>query len=487
MSLAKLLDDLQNPGSRRYHQWLTPAQFNATFGRTPGEISAVQQWLSGQGFRVVDSSPRGITSIATVVQAESAFATRMLASADGAVFANASDPQVPARLAGVIGSIEGLDNTRHSLALALRPPGTHAGAIVAPLPGRSASRQSNRANRHSSNSNGGALIPAAVADYNNGLGLAFGPADLWTFYDEMPLLNAGTDGGGGDCVAVAEDTDYYSPSVTLFNSNFSLPVANVTRILADGTNPGRNGDEIEALLDIEWAHAVAPGAALSVYIGDPATAVIDPLVDAINQAVTDNNCGAISVSYGFCGAPTSFFTGTLDPIFAQAAAQGQSVFISSGDQGAADIVLNTAGTACVVGTSRHVSEMAADPHVIAVGGTSFTPSYDASNNDIGSTTERVWNDATGAGGGGASGVFGKPAWQVSVTPADAKRDVPDVAFGSSPISPGFYWGDDTGGAGVAAINCCIGGTSIAAPMWAGLAKLVAQATGARLGNMNPRI
>jgi subtilase family serine protease len=287
------------------------------------------------------------------------------------------------------------------------------------------------------------LISTALADYSSGsLGLAFGPADLWTFYDETSLLDSGLDGGAGDCVAVAEDTDYYSPSVTLFDSNFALPAATVTRVLADSTSPGRTGDEIEALLDIEWAHAAAPGAAIYVYIGNQATAAIDPLVDAIQRAVTDNKCGAISVSYGYCGGSSTFYTGTLDPIFAQAAAQGQSVFISSGDQGAADIVLNTAGSACVVGTSRHVSEMAADPNVIAIGGTEFTPTYDASHNDVGSVAESVWDDSTGASGGGASAIFAKPSWQVSLTPADSKRDLPDLALGASPLSPGFYWGDE---------------------------------------------
>src|ERR1700680_2769214 len=197
---------------------------------------------------------------------------------------------------------------RHSLAMALRPPGSRAHAIAAP---RDRSRALWQSNRQSRNPHSAALIPAAITDYSNGLGLAFGPADLWTFYDETSLLNAGTDGGAGDCVAMIEDTDYYSPSVTLFDANFSLPAANVTRVLADGSNPGRNGDEIEALLDIEWAHAVAPGAAIEVYIGNPATAPIEPLVSALHKAVTDNKCGAISVSYGFCGASAAFFTGTL--------------------------------------------------------------------------------------------------------------------------------------------------------------------------------
>jgi len=280
VGLAKLLADLQDPASPRYHRWLSPAKYNANFGRTADEVSAVQQWLSGKGFRIVDCSPRGMTTVATVAQAESAFATNLIASSNGAVYANANDPQVPARLAGVIGSIEGLDDARHSLALAIQPPGLRANAIAASLNRSGAMQQSRRRLR---NQNRTVLIADAVPDYNDGLGLAFGPADLWTFYDETPLLNAGTNGGAGDCVAVVEDTDYYSPSVAPFDSNFSLPGASVTRVLADGTNPGRNGDEIEALLDIEWAHAVAPDAAIEVYIGDPATAPIDPLVDALQR------------------------------------------------------------------------------------------------------------------------------------------------------------------------------------------------------------
>src|SRR5580698_8550505 len=119
--LAKLLTDLQDPASPQYHQWLSPTAFNSKFGRTADEISDVRQWLSTQGMSVVESSPRGLTSTATVAQAESAFATTMIATSDGSIYANANDPQIPARFAGVIGSIEGLSNTGHSLALNVRP------------------------------------------------------------------------------------------------------------------------------------------------------------------------------------------------------------------------------------------------------------------------------------------------------------------------------------------------------------------------------
>ncbi|MBF6569180.1 MAG: hypothetical protein IVW54_09940 [Candidatus Binataceae bacterium] len=491
-ALVRLLAEQQNPASPHYHRWLTPAAFAARFGRTPAEISAVSAWLNTEGFQIVSASAQEITSHAAVADVESAFATTIGASPDGTLYALQSDPQIPNRFVGLIASIEGLDNLRRSTPLTIRPGRSSRVTQAAPaanFPAPGAARISPGAPRDAGpvNARGaqGRIELASVTNYNGGQGLAFGPHDLWTFYDETPLLVAGTNGGSGDCVAVIEDTDYLSSAVTLFDTNFSLPAASVTRIMADGSNPGRTGDETEALLDIEWAHAVAPGAAVNVYIGNSAAATIDPLVDALARAVKDNSCGAISVSYGFCGASNSFYNSTLDSIFVQAAAQGQSIFISSGDQGAAGLVLNGAGTACVVGTTANVNEMAADPNVTGVGGTQFTPDFDSSGNDLGSTAESVWDDGSGASGGGKSAIFRKPTYQNAVTPADGARDLPDVAMGASPNSPGFYWGDDA--SGTAVMKCCIGGTSIAAPMWAGVAKLVAQSGGGRVGNLDQRI
>lgn len=302
VALAKLLADLQNPASPRYHHWLSPAQFNARFGRSADEVAAVRQWLLGQGLRVIESSALGLMTTATVAQAESAFVTPIIASTDGSLYANASDPQIPAQFAGVIGSIEGLDNIHHSLALGLRPhfsSGTRAATFL---------EQRNPMLRAGVPMHIATLMPAAVVDYSGGLGLAFGPSDLWTFYDEASLLNGGTDGSGGDCVAIIEDTDYLSSAVSLFDTNFSLPLANVTRVQADGSSPSRTGDEVEALLDIEWAHAVAPGAAIDVYIGNPATATIDPLVDALKKAVTDNKNAARLASVTASAAPQTHFS-----------------------------------------------------------------------------------------------------------------------------------------------------------------------------------
>jgi subtilase family serine protease len=88
--------------------------------------------------------------------------------------------------------------------------------------------------------------------------------------------------------------------------------------------------------------------------------------------------------------------------------------------------------------TKNVNEMGADPNVVAVGGTQFSPVFDSSNNDVGSVPESAWNDAAGSTGGGASAYFAKPAFQSAGTPSDGKRDVPDISFGSSPYSPGFY-------------------------------------------------
>src|SRR5271163_98252 len=140
-------------------------------------------------------------------------------------------------------------------------------------------------------------------------------------------------------------------------------------------------------------------------------------------------------------------------MFSKAAAQGQSVFISAGDEGSAGL-----SATCGVASTQNVSEMSADTHVTAVGGTQFVPTYNGSGNDSSSVTESVWNDPAGATGGGKSAVFAKPSFQTASTPADGKRDVPDISYGSSHYYPGYYWSNDN--SGTAAMECCIGGTSI---------------------------
>jgi len=469
-ALSKLLTDLQDPASPRYHRWLTPQEFDAQFGRTPDEVSAVSHWFSTHGLKIVKSSNREIVSAATVAQAEETFATTIAASADGARYSNRSAPQISSRFADVIGSIEGLDNLRHWMPVATRPR---------TLPPGFSARKPSALSPH----NRWAPSAALARPADSGTGPNFGPEDLWTFYDQMPPLNGATDGSGGDCIGIIQDSDFLDDSVTTFDSSFSLPPANVTRVFADTSSPGANSDETEALVDIEWAHSTAPGAPINVYIGNEQFQNVDPLTDSLLRAVSDNACGTISFTYVFCGAPPSFYTTTVGNALTQAAVQGQSVVAATGDWGSAGLVASA--NMCVTATSQNVSEVATNPNVTAVGGTQFTPNYDSDGNDIGSVPEAAWNNGAGATGGGKSAIFAKPSYQNSVTPADGARDIPDVSSAASNLNPGFYWVDDSDGMPV--VDCCIGGTSVSAPVWSGVAKLIAQLAGGRLGNMNPRI
>jgi hypothetical protein len=255
----------------------------------------------------------------------------------------------------------------------------------------------------------------------------------------------------------------------------------LAQVVVDKKSPGttRDGYELEAELDVEWSHAIAPGASQKLFVASGETSA-DPLADDIAAAVNDNQCGTISISYSYCGASNAEFTEVLDPIFQKAAAQGQAVFVSSGDNGAA-----AEDGSCNPIDSRGINEMSADPHVTSVGGTQSNPSYDGHGNDLGYSQESAWNSDGGASGGGVSAVFSKPSYQTGPgVPNDGNRDVPDVALIASPSLPGVFLGD----AAVVkrpGLICCIGGTSLAAPMMAGFVTVLNQQVSERLGAMNP--
>lgn len=466
-ALAKLLAEQQNPGSPDYHKWLSSDEFRRRFGASASELNAVEKWLQDQGFSVTRRSDGALEFNGSVAAAERAFATRIATFGDGEVYANTSDPIIPRKFANIVGSIRGLDNMVHAVPAAhptrlFSDPGSEIGKLF------SSAEPPLQLAMTASSSSGGGPVPAVTIGGER----AFGPSDLRTFYDET--VGPGAD-GTGSCIAIVDISDFLAATMTTFDNQFGLPAINYTRVL-DGSNPGIIGTEqAESELDLQWAHASAPGASLRFHLGGD-------LVTDISDAITENLCGAISISYAFCGVSSSFMTATMDPLFQRAAAQGQSVFISSGDWGAAGLALNSAGTACVQSSSKSINEMAADPNVTAVGGTEFSPTY-SGGNDQGYATEQAWNDSSGATGGGESQIFAKPAFQTGPgVPNDGMRDIPDIALIASPGSPGVFWADDVGGN--AQISCCIGGTSLSAPVWAGFAAVISEMVGNRLGNLN---
>ena len=458
--LTRLLADQQDPASPDYHRWLTPDEFTNRFGPTDADLARVTRWLKKKGFSVksADASARKVSFTGTVAQAQSSFAVKIAATADGRLYSNTNDPAVPADLAPLIDSIHGLDNLLHS------KPTVH--------------RVSRR--------NSSASSPASVA---NSAGPAFGPPDIYTFYNETPLLNLNVDGSNTGCIAVIEDSNIDQPAAAAFNTQFRLPAlspANFNVVLVDGTDPGQNGDETETMVDVNYSHSVAPGSRIRVYLGDESHAQSSAILDAIHAAVTEKNnpCSAISISFGFCGGSKRFYK-TQNGFFAQAASQGQAVFVATGDTGAAGLQLNKRTNTCIVGNKRNLNELAASPNVTAIGGTEFAPKY-VGGNDVGFVSETVWNGG-GATGGGQSKVFKKPAFQKGLIAKDKERDVPDVSFGASPASPGFFFGGRDHSNGAPTVECCIGGTSIGAPAWTGISQLISHLNGRPIGNLNSRI
>lgn len=465
-ALEQLKRDQQDPASPRYHQWLTAAQFNERFGPRQTDADAVAQWLSSVGFSVsaVDLQQHLVRATASAAVVGRALDVTIVSN--GRLYANVDEPAVPAALAPLIASVEGLNNT-----FAEKPMLPAHLRFGSPL---SSSGQ-----------------PAEDApDYKTALGFGFSPSDFRTYYDDTGLIGAGVAGTKApDCIALAAVSDVHPTTFGTFTRRFALPPVRLTKVFASRHNPGFTGDaEIEADLDAEYSHVAAPNTPIRLYIGAGA----NDLQDAISRAVSDDACGVVSISFGYCGQPNVFYSGTLDPIFREAAIQGQTIFVSSGDTGAAGLVAGAGG--CVAGPSAGVSEMAADPNVTAVGGTQFDPNYNLMNKDTSTVLdglESAWNEGGGATGGGVSGVFSPPPWQTGAGISYAGRAIPDVALGAGPDFPGFYI--------VAFVNRknrlgVIGGTSVSAPAWAGYSRLIAQIYGpgagariGRIGPMNPQL
>ena len=504
--LQQLLRDQQDPTSPRYHKWLTPTEYDQEFGPTDADVAQVSQWLTSQGFDITFASAHEgrIAFTGDVATAQNAFNVRIVESGDGKSFGNIEDPQVPESLAPKISQLAGLNNLY----------GTLWNTVIPDPP------------------------------YNNN-GLTnpyFGPTDIATFNDEAPLINNAFN-GAGQCIAVSEGSDVDQASLGEFNTAFGLPAlvagTNYFSVFPDGSPdpPGSLGGGaayLEAMLDVEYAHGLAPGASIVLYAANAGTQVFPndtPLVDSLKAAVSDtvHHCAVIAVSWAQCGEPSSFFT-NLDAVFAQGASEGQSIFVATGDLGTA---APKPGSCAVPPRppAANIEENAGSPNVTAVGASMFQANYDGNGNDtstLADTRQSVWDvsfrviangrpfiSLTGASTGGYSKIFAKPAWQNKVAGIAGKfRAVPDLVLGGGNLggketvtllknnkvktvgkvfnAPGFWECYDSGlaqGNGQAAepIFGVVGGTSIVPPQYAAIFAIIAQKTGQAQGLINPKL
>ena len=406
-ALRQLLASQKTPGSGNYHKWLTPEQYANQFGVSQNDIGRITAWLESQGLQVgtVARSRTWIRFSGTALQVGAALHTEINQYLeDGKVhYSNASDPSIPAALAGVIQGFRGLNDFR-------RKPRYIAG----PMPADSVNGQNQIA-----------------------------PDDFATIYDVTKLYNQNIDGTGMKLVVVGQ-TQISLSDIETFRSRFSLTANDPQLILVKGSaNPGfSQGDIPEADLDLEWSGAVARKAQIIyVYSTDVDTSV----TDAIDNAYAP----VISMSYGLCEGNDLIDLPTEEAQALQANAEGITWFAPAGDSGAGDC--EDSG-AVIAQDGLQVDAPGSVPEVTSMGGSEFNEGnrkyWSITNSATLATAlsyipERVWNDSElgfglAAGGGGTSVFFPKPAWQTGPgVPGNSYRNVPDVSISASADHDGY--------------------------------------------------
>ena len=456
-ALNQLVDAQNNLESAYYHQWLTPEQYGERFGVSAGDTAQIAGWLQGHGMEVeeVTAGRRSIIFSGTAAQVQEAFHTPIHTYKIGneVHHANAKDPEIPAALVQVVGGVVSLHDF------------------------------------HSEPMHG--LVRKPSPDFSSGGAYYLAPADFATIYDLGSLYQQSIN-GNGQSVAIVARSNIKIADARQFRTFFGLP-ANDPQIIVNGTDPGiwSSNEETEADLDLEWSGAVARSAAIK-FVASKSTNSSDGVDLSAQYIVNHSLAPVMSTSFGLCEAALgSSGNSFLNSLWQQAAAEGITVFVSSGDSGAAGCDSASAATAT---HGRGVNGLCSTPYSICVGGTEFNDMsnptrYWAPSNSPGTQAsalsyipEVVWNvsgpgQGLWASGGGASLVYAKPSWQAGPgVPADGKRDVPDVALSSAGHDGYLIFQNGE--------LYVVGGTSAASPSFAGVMALVVQNTAARQGNAN---
>ena len=474
-ALKQLLGQMHSAGSPSFHQWLTPQEFAKRFGPSDADMAKITSWLQQNGFTVnkVSAGRTAIVFSGTTGQIQSAFHTQLHTyTRKGVTFdSNDQDPQIPAALAPVVSGLESLNDIKPASNMTVK------GTAKFNMQNHTAVPNWNY-EAHCFNPATGQLGPCTL--------YVPGPADLAVQYNLTSVQKAGTT-GTGTTVGVISDSNLDLGVIQNYRTLFGLDPTNLPQVIVDGSDPGQNGAVTEAYLDVEAIAAMAPDVTTDVYVSSD-TITTSGLVTAIVRAVDDDQADILTLSYGECEqqlgpSGNQFFYQAWE----QAAAQGQSVFVSSGDDGSAGC--DDFDTEAFATAGLAVSGFSSTPYNTSVGGTDFyyadyaqgfngtglqaelkaawsggTPSITPSASLTAPLAEQPWNQAFGldvsndglgssivASSGGAStcvtgsdvdpttggyglctGGYAKPAWQTGPgVPTDGVRDLPDVSLFAS--------------------------------------------------------
>lgn len=445
---------VSDPRSATYGRHLSPDEVRDLVAPGYQDLDAVLAFLSDSGLRV-----DGVSGARTAVQASGPaeavarafdapiglFATpRAVAAGRRRAYGVERDPTIPASLAAVIRGVAGLND----LPAARRFP-------VLLAPGRS-------------------RVPRRGPAEARGPGGGFTPAGIHAAYG---VPGDAVSGGRGERVAILEfGGGFSSADFATFCAEWGLPPADVTEVSVSGARNdyrGATGDaDVEVALDMDWVRATAPNAELDLWwTPNVDTGWVDFLT-AVVDAPAARRPGVVSISWGMPedGFSTSRRYDQTRQLFQACALLGITFVCASGDAGAADELPEDAW----YDGQRHVDFPSVVPEVTSVGGTKLVPAGRG-------FTETAWNDGPGRGasGGGFSRYVAVPDWQkaaVAGRKGVTGRGIPDVAAVASP-DPGLS-------VHVRGRWTAAGGTSVAAPIWAGF---FARANAARVAAGRPRL
>jgi uncharacterized repeat protein (TIGR03803 family) len=451
-ALNKLLEDMYDPASPQFRRYLTPEQFTEKFGPTQRDYNAVAQFAQRNGLEITAMhSNRVLLDVAgRVADIEKTFQITLRTyrhpNEPRQFYAPDVEPSVDARLKVL--DISGLNN--YSIP---RPASHGASGKTGPVPAAGSGPSGSYMGK----------------DFRN----AYAPGVTLT--------------GAGQMLGLVAINGFYTNDIKKYESMAGLPNVPIQVVLLDGFNGIPVGDTPEISLDIEMAISMAPGLSNLVVFEEGPPNAVHILPDILNAMAAHPQIKQFSCSEGEFGENVS-----SDNIFKQMALQGQSFFTASGD---GDSWVNNVSLPGVWDGYPGESAFwpADDPYVTSAGGTSLTMNGSGASY----ASEQVWNrgndwpgwDGSGyeGSGGGTSPGYAIPAWQQGLDMSanrgsTSMRNYPDVAMVADGIVEAANDGSTLTGQG---------GTSFAAPLWAGFTALVNQEAAANgqppVGFLNPAL
>lgn len=415
-------------------QAVSQAEMEASYLPAQADYDRISSWLKAEGFSIVilDKNHTTIFARGTVDQVASSLGVTFarVRTADGEFSSAVTAPSLPAEISGAVLTVSGLQ--------------PHIRMHHAPMRSQAVT-----------------VVSAHITPYD---------------VDQAYKVPASLD-GTGQTIAVIMGSVPLSSDLTAFWQDIGAPTTlsnfSVINVAGGPTSTSQTDNLDEATLDVEWSSGMAPGAQIRLY----AIPGLDTLSfqEACTQVMNDGVARVIT--YSADGPESELPNSQLaanSQMLAQVVASGVTILASSGDGGSNPNPETDTSNGYSASNALIVSYPACDPNITAVGGTTLNV-----NSSWVATSEVVWSEigqvSTNplATGGGISSYFARPSWQAGPgVPSGTKRCLPDVAAMASVNPPSGNTG------GVIVLNGQVSGligTSLSAPVWAGMAAVINEA------------